>query len=149
MEFCRIIALDYGIKRVGMAVCDPMMIIASGLGTLPNDGNLIKKILEFIEKYNPVELVLGMPTNLNGEQGTQAKEVVAFSEKLKLSVSIPIIFWDERFTSKMAVDAMREVGLNKKKRAQKGRIDEISAILILQSYIEYKKNNITPVQNEI
>jgi putative Holliday junction resolvase len=142
IESTRILALDYGEKRIGVAISDPMNIIATGIGIIQNDNNLMVKINDLVKRYNPIEIVIGLPTNLKGEHGNKAKEVTDFSEKLKNIVSIPIKFWDERFSSKIAHDAMREVGLKKKKRAQKERVDEIAAIIILRDYMEFKKNRL-------
>jgi putative holliday junction resolvase len=137
----RILGIDYGGKRVGVAMSDPMCIIASGIGVLSNDQNLIQKIIDILNKYKPREIVIGLPVSLSGQSHDLTKAVMEFTDKLKLKTSTPIIHWDERFTSKIAQDTLISVGLNKKKRQQKERLDEISAILILQGYIDCKNNS--------
>jgi putative holliday junction resolvase len=137
----RILAFDFGLKRIGVALSDPMNIIASGKGVLKNDDNLFPSILKILNEYEPKQIVIGMPSNLSGEKGALTVHVLEFTEKIKSLTTAPVIHWDERFTSKIAQNTLLEVGLNKKKRAQKERIDEISAILILQSYIDSQKIN--------
>jgi putative holliday junction resolvase len=137
----RILGIDYGGKRIGVAMSDPMCIIASGIGVLQNDQKLIPNLINIVDKYKPKEIVIGLPVSLSGESHDQTKAVLDFTEKLKVKINIPITHWDERFTSKIAENTLIDVGLNKKKRQQKERLDEISAILILQGYIDYKNSN--------
>lgn len=141
-ETNRTLAFDFGLKRIGVALSDPMNIIASGKGVLQNDDNLFKNIEKIINEYDPKQIVIGLPSSLSGEKGSLTDSVIEFSEKIKSLTRAPVVHWDERFTSKIAQSTLLDVGLNKKKRAQKERIDEISAILILQSYIDYKNNNL-------
>jgi putative holliday junction resolvase len=137
----RTLAFDFGLKRIGVALSDPMNIIASGKGVLQNNEKLFDNISKIIKEYEPRKIVIGMPSNLNGEKSILTGDILEFTEKIKTLTSAPVIHWDERFTSKIAQNTLLEVGLNKKKRAQKERIDEISAILILQSYIDSQKIN--------
>ena len=129
-------AFDYGNKRIGIAVTDPLKIIASALDTIhPKD------IFEFIKKYlekEQVELfVVGMPVNLKNEATDVTAQVVGFVRKLqKEYANIPVKTVDERFTSVLAHRTMRESGINKKHRQEKGVSDRISATIILQSYME-------------
>ena len=131
----RILALDYGTKRTGIAVTDEMQIIASGLTTVET-----KDLLKFLETYislENVELVLvGEPKQMDN---TASQSEVAISEFLKkFSLKFPLMQLkrvDERFTSKMAVKTMLDSGLKKKKRQNKALVDEISATIILQSYL--------------
>ena len=131
----QIMALDYGSKRTGIAVTDDMQIIASGLTTVATD-----ELLGFLENYlskNPVEVfVIGQPMQKDSKPSEVEKSIVAFLEKLrKRFPQVPIERVDERFTSKMAFQTMIDSGLKKKKRRDKGLIDEISATIILQSYL--------------
>jgi putative Holliday junction resolvase len=131
----RILALDYGAKRTGIAVTDELQIIASGLTTVETP-----KLLHFLKEYcskNKVEsFVLGYPTRLDGTDTHNTKPVEELAEKLKLTFPvIAIHFEDERFTSKIAKDSMLQMGMKKKDRQRKELVDEISAVLILQAFM--------------
>ncbi|RLD64622.1 MAG: Holliday junction resolvase RuvX [Bacteroidetes bacterium] len=134
----QLLALDYGTKRTGIAVTDDLQIIASGLTTVATEN-----LLDFLEKYvskEDVELFLiGEPKQMNNSPSESEKHIGPFIEKLKLKFSdIPIIRVDERFTSKMAFQTMIDSGLKKKQRQNKALVDEISATIILQSYLYNK-----------
>ena len=135
----RIMAIDYGRKRTGVAVTDPLQLIAKGLATVPS-GELVKFIQSYMAK-EPVELiVVGQPKQMNNEPSENMRYVQAFVTHLKRMLpQIPIEYYDERFTSVMAHQAMLDGGLRKKKRQEKALVDEISAVIILQAYLESKK----------
>ena len=135
----RILAIDYGSKRVGLAVTDPLQIIASPLDTVHS-----KDVIAFLKQYDQAEgieaFVLGMPKKLDNT-ATNATPLVRQFERL-LRKNFPekaVYLHDERFTSKMALDAMISGGSKKKDRRQKGNIDKVSAAIILQSYLESKQ----------
>ena len=135
----RIIAIDYGRKRTGLAVTDTMQIIANGLCTVPSG-----EVVDFLKDYasrEKVELfVVGQPKQLNNEPSENMLYVTAFVNRLrKVIPEIPIEYFDERFTSVMAHRAMIDGGLKKKKRQDKALADEISAVIILQGYMEKKR----------
>lgn len=133
----RILAIDYGTKRVGIATTDPMQIIASGLTTVhPNE------LIAYLKKYMQTEevecIVVGEPKRLNNEPAQAAKGANQLADKLKKEFpAVNIDRMDERFTSKLAFGAMIEGGLKKKQRADKALVDKVSATLILQSYMEH------------
>jgi len=132
----RILAIDYGEKRTGIAITDDLQIIASGLTTVET-----KKIFSFLTAYlknENVELfVVGEPKQMNNTASESAQFINPFIEKLGLTFpKIPIKRVDERFTSKIAFQSMIDTGLKKKYRQNKALIDEISATLILQSYLQ-------------
>ncbi|WP_226391103.1 Holliday junction resolvase RuvX [Penaeicola halotolerans] len=133
----RVLAIDYGSKRVGVAVTDPLKMIASPLDTIAND-----QIFKFLETYCQKEsvetLVVGMPKNLQNEDTQSTAGVRDFVEKLKVKFpQLPVKLIDERFTSKMALQAMIAGGSKKKDRKEKaGNIDKVSATIILQSYLD-------------
>lgn len=134
----RILAFDYGEKRTGIAVTDELQIIASGLKTVET-----KKIFSFLTDYlksETVELfIVGEPKQLNNKASESEQFIKPFIEKLSTTFpKIPIKRIDERFTSKMAFQSMIDSGLKKKQRQNKALIDEISATLILQSYLYNK-----------
>lgn len=135
----RIVAIDYGRKRTGVAVTDTLQIIANGLTTVPS-GELVKFLSDYVSK-EPVDLfIVGQPKQMNNEPSENMKYVEAFVSHLKRTIShIPVEYYDERFTSVMAHQAMLDGGLKKKKRQEKALVDEISAVIILQAYLESKK----------
>lgn len=132
----RIMAIDYGTKRVGLAVTDELKIIATALATVN-----AKESLEYIKKYisqHAVELfVVGKPMNLDGTPTDSTKATEKFVSLLQKTVpQIPVVRIDERFTSKIAQQTLLAMGLNKKQRAKKENVDMLSAVLILQTYLE-------------
>ncbi len=135
----RIVAIDYGRKRTGVAVTDTLQIIANGLTTVPS-GELVKFLSDYVSK-EPVDLfIVGQPKQMNNEPSENMKYVEAFVTHLKRTIpQIPVVYYDERFTSVMAHQAMLDGGLKKKKRQEKALVDEISAVIILQAYLESKK----------
>lgn len=135
----RIISIDYGRKRTGLAATDTLQMIANGLGTWPS-GEVVKFLTEYVKK-EPVDLfVVGLPKQMNNEPSENMQYVQAFVTHLKRTIpSIPVEFYDERFTSVLAHRTMLDGGLKKKKRQDKALVDEISAVIILQSYLESKK----------
>ena len=132
----RIIAIDYGRKRTGIAVPDTMQMIANGLATIPS-GEVVKFLSDYVAK-EPVDLfVVGEPKQMNNEPSENMRYVEAFVKHLKRVLpDIPVAYYDERFTSVMAHQAMLDGGLKKKRRQEKGLVDEISAVIILQAYLE-------------
>ncbi len=134
----RLIAIDYGLKRVGLAIADPLKIIASPYQTVSTP-ELEDFLLSFDQKEVIEAFVVGMPKNLKNES-TQATEMVEnFVKQLKTKFpEIPVHLVDERFTSKMAADAMIAGGAKKKDRRIKENVDKISAAIILQSFLDAK-----------
>ena len=138
IRMARILAIDYGEKRTGIAVTDELQIIASGLITVKT-GELIKFLIDYTNK-EPVELfIVGLPKQMNNSDSESEKHILSFLKQLKKSLpKIPIKRIDERFTSKIAFQTMIDSGLKKKQRRNKGLVDEISATIILQSYLYSK-----------
>lgn len=128
-------SIDYGKRRTGVAVSDPLQIIAGGLETVDTP-----KLLDYIKAYTAKEtverIIIGMPTQPNGVPSENAGRVKDFAANLKKAVNIPVEFYDERFTSVLAHRAMLDGGLRKKERQNKALVDKISATIILQSYME-------------
>jgi len=134
----RILAIDYGTKRVGLAVTDPLKIIASALDTI-HSKDVLKFLKVYMEKESVEAFVVGMPVNLDGQATNNTSQVKGFITTLKKAFpEMPIHLHDERFTSSMAMSAMIASGYSKKDRREKGNIDKISATIILQSYMESK-----------
>ncbi len=135
----RIIAIDYGRKRVGIAVTDPLQLIANGLTTV-HAKDIFSFLKEYLQKEEVEKIVVGYPLNLKNEGSEALQFINPFIQKLeKTFPNVSIDTHDERFTSKMASAAMLEGGLKKKQRQNKALIDKISATIILQSYLEFKK----------
>jgi len=135
----RIIALDYGRKRTGIAVTDILQIIANGMTTVPSH-MLPDFLLQYTAK-EPVDLILiGLPKQLNNDLSESMNYIKPFAQRLKkILPDIPVEFVDERFTSVLAHRTMLEAGLKKKDRQSKELVDEVSATIILQSYLESRR----------
>ena len=134
----RIIGIDYGRKRVGVAVSDPLGIFASALETVQS-----AKIIEYLKKYaeneNVVRFVVGYPVNMDGAPSEAAKDVDVFLKQLaKAFPQVPVTLEDERFTSVLAHRAMIDGGMKAKDRKDKESVDKISAAIILQGYMDKK-----------
>ncbi len=135
----RILAIDYGKKRTGIAVTDILQIIANGLTTVATS-ELMDFLLKYIEKEPVKRIIVGHPKQMNNEDSENMKRIVPFVNQLKKKLpQIPVEMIDERFTSVLAHQAMLDGGLKKKARQDKALVDEISATIILQSYLESKK----------
>ena len=136
----RILSIDYGKKRTGIAVTDPAQIIANGLVTVDTH-ELLRFLKEYTAKESVERFVIGLPRQPDGTPSENQKRVLAFTEKLKKMLpEIPVDFYDERFTSVLANRAILESGIGKKRRqTDKGLVDEISACIILQNYMESRK----------
>lgn len=113
-----------------------MNIIAQGLSTLDNDGTLYEQLRAIVADHAIGSIVVGMPYNLRGGSGTKAKEVEEFVKRLRAELGVPVATWDERFTSKLAQSAIREMGMRKMKRQRKGVVDRMASVLLLQSYLD-------------
>lgn len=132
----RIMSIDYGGKRTGIAVTDPLQIIATGLTTIDTK-NFIKFLKDYFSKEQVEKIIIGMPVNMD-DTPTHATPLVqnAIKQLQKHFPHMPVETVDERYTSKMAKDAMLEMGLKKKQRRDKKLVDEIAATIMLQEYME-------------
>lgn len=135
----RIVAIDYGRKRTGLAVTDTLQLIANGLATVAS-GEVVNYLKEYSKKEPVERFIVGLPRQMNNEVSENMPYVKAFVTHLQRTIpDIPVEYYDERFTSVLAHKAMLEGGLKKKKKQEKALVDEISAVIILQSYMESKK----------
>ena len=131
----RILAIDYGKVRTGLAVTDPLKIIATALETVATE-NLTVFLRNYLSQENVELFVIGLPVGLRSQETLTTEMVRTFAAELQKSFpDIPQRFADERFTSKMAQDSLIASGVKKQKRKDKGQIDKISAVIILQSYM--------------
>ena len=132
----RILCLDIGEKRIGVAISDEEALFARGLKSIERDGKEIERIKKLIEEYNVGEIVFGLPLRLDGSMSTQTEKTLSFIENLKKHISLPFIPWDERLTTKQAENILLQADLSRKKR--KKLIDKLSAQIILQNYLDSK-----------
>jgi putative Holliday junction resolvase len=144
----RVLGIDYGSVRIGIALSDDSNKIAIGKELIPNDSHLLQKLFEFIKQNNVGTIVLGYPLTLKGTKSAFTLKTEKFETELHSYLSeknfnIPIIRWDERLTSKMAEKSIIDSGMKKKKKKDKGSLDIISAVLILQSYLDSNAFNRT------
>ncbi len=133
----RVLALDVGNKRIGVAYSDPLGISANPLPYIPNDEKVFEKIKDLIDEYNIGKVVIGLPLTLKGEEGEQAKITREFAENLKEHIpDIDIEFVDERFTTSLAEQHLRETT---KKSKRKKKLDSVAAVYILKTYLDQQQ----------
>lgn len=135
----RILGIDYGDARVGVAVSDELGFMAQGVGTVKNSGmkNLINELSEIIDKYSPEKIVVGLPKNMDGTIGFRGEATYKFTNSLKKIYDGEIVFWDERLTTVGASRFLNETNTRGKKR--KNVVDTVAACLILEGYLNSLK----------
>lgn len=138
----RILGLDVGDIRIGVAVSDLLMLTAQGLETYErkDDDKDAAHFAELVKQYNVGKIVCGLPKNMNGTIGEQAQKVQQFADMIHEKLGIEIIYWDERLTTKSAHDVLLEGNMSRKKR--KKVVDKIAAVYILQGYMDMQRNYI-------
>lgn len=135
----RLLSIDFGKKRTGIAVSDTLQLIANGLTTV-NTSELLPFLTQYCQRESVERFVIGLPVQPNGQPSENQPRVRAFADKLAQTLPhIPIDFYDERFTSVLAHQAMLESGIGKMRRRDKALVDEISACIILQNYMESRR----------
>lgn len=135
----RVLSIDYGKRRTGLAVTDPCQIIAGGLTTVETS-TLMKYLQDYVAKEQVERFVVGLPKQTNGLDSENLPRVQAFVQKLSHTFpNIPVEWWDERYTSVMAHQVMLESGISRKARQNKALVDEISATIILQGWMERRR----------
>ena len=135
----RILSIDYGKKRTGLAVSDPLQLIAGGLATVATH-DLYDYLLQYVAREQVERIVIGEPRQPNGQPSENLARVQQFVNRWRKQMpQIPIDYYDERFTSVLAHQAMRDAGLHKKARQDKALVDEISATIILEDYMRSRK----------
>ena len=140
----RILGIDYGTRRIGISLSDPLQIIAQPFDTLPNDKIAVRRIREIVDSEGVGVVIVGMPLNLKGEKAQKAQEVERFIELLKGEMTAEIVCWDERFTTTMAHQTMLRMGTKREeRRTNKGRIDAMAAAILLQSYLDSRKRSLS------
>jgi len=135
----RILALDFGFRRIGLAVSDELGLTAQGLPTLQrsNKRNDFDHLRRTIRQYGVSELVMGLPLRMSGSEGIQSDKVQVFAEELRRKFKLPVHLFDERLTSVEANRVLRESDMSIRRRAEV--VDQLAAVLILQSFLEFRK----------
>jgi putative pre-16S rRNA nuclease len=135
----RHLGLDVGDKLIGVALSDETATLASGLETIRRVGPRkdLKVVADLVREHGVVEVVVGLPRKLDASLGPQAQKVIAFMEALRPVVKVPVVPWDERFTSVVANQVLIEA--DRSRRERRALVDKVSAILILQNYLDYRK----------
>ena len=132
----RILGIDYGRKRTGVAVTDPLKIVAGNLATVPTH-TLMQFIKDYIAREQVERIVIGQPTQLNGEPSESMRYIAPFVNRLRKELpDMPVVMYDERFTSTIAHQAMIDGGMKKSDRRDKSRVDSIAATIILNDYLQ-------------
>jgi putative holliday junction resolvase len=132
----RILAVDFGLKRIGLAISDENQLIATALPLLQTEKTFektVEKLLSQIKEFELERILIGNPLHLNGNRSQLNQEIDLFIEALKKRTSIPILLWDERLTTAQADRLLKEGNLNRKRRSQ--HLDSLAALLLLQSYL--------------
>ncbi len=140
------LAIDFGLRRIGIAISDDCRLMAFQRGYISNEKGAAEEIIKLARNENVSKIIIGLPLNLKSGETHSTSSAREFGNKLKLisekgSQKIEIIFYDERFTSSLAMHYLRESGVSKKKRQNKGIIDSISAQIILEDYLASEKNS--------
>jgi putative Holliday junction resolvase len=136
----RILAIDFGIKRIGLALTDPLKIFAYPFKTILNNNKIINELISIIKQYNVKRIIIGYPLREDGRKSELAKSVDKFRDMLKSKIDIDILLQDERYSSQLALSKVLESVNKKKKRRDKGLIDRNAASIILQDYLDEIKN---------
>ncbi|HNX52869.1 MAG TPA: Holliday junction resolvase RuvX [Pontiellaceae bacterium] len=130
----RVLGIDHGDVRIGVALSDPTEFLASSLCVLDSTNAGLDQIIALIAEHQVEKIVVGLPRNMDGSYGSATEKVRNFIEKLKLRTDVPVFEWDERMSTVSAHNALREAGLNGKRR--KGVVDKVAAQIILQNYLD-------------
>ena len=135
----RVLGIDYGEKRIGLAVSDPLGFSAQGIETIlyRDKKRFFEALLKICKENNVGEIVIGLPINMNGSMGPKAKEVLELVPEMEKALSVTVKTWDERLSSREASRLMIEEGLSRKK--QRAQSDRLAATILLQSYLESKR----------
>jgi len=133
----RILGIDPGERRVGIAVSDPLLITAQGLDTFDTKSgiDLIDHVRDLVGRYEVAEIVVGNPVGLSGEEGEASAKATELARRLRESLSVPVTLWDERLSTREANRVLRG------ERAGKGAVDKVAAVIILQSYLDYRRRS--------
>lgn len=142
----RVLAIDYGERRVGLAISDPETSFVSGLPTLDRralkEGGLTAAIATLVEEREVQRILVGVPYSLDGSIGPAAERVLAFRDRLYLTTDVPVDEWDERLTTEAAKRRLEELGYSEKE--MRGKLDQLSAVLMLEQYLRFRESHPDP-----
>jgi putative Holliday junction resolvase len=141
-DIMRILGVDYGEKRIGLAVSDPLGIFAQPLEAVQVEDDFpaaAERIAQVAREYDAAEIVLGLPKNMNNTLGPKAEEALLFKELLLEKTGLPVTTWDERLTTRLAERHLRQTGWSRQRR--KKRVDMVAAQIILQGYLDFRAKN--------
>ncbi|MCS6864226.1 MAG: Holliday junction resolvase RuvX [Gemmataceae bacterium] len=130
----RLLGVDYGRRRIGLAICDPQRRIASPVATIPNNPAMITRFRQLVTENAVVGIVVGLPLHAHGEESEMSAEARRFATWLAAEVHLPVVMWDERYTSAAAESVLLDTHLTQRQR--KARVDRVAAQMLLQTYIE-------------
>ncbi len=139
----RILGIDYGTKRIGISLSDPLGITAQALESVINNERGWKRLHEILHDKEVNLIVVGMPLNLKGERAQKAKEVELFVERLKQEAGADVVTWDERFTTAIAQQTLLQMGTKRKDRRERGRVDAMAAAIMLQGFLDSTKRSMS------
>lgn len=142
----RILAVDYGEKRVGLAISDELQITASPLATLlrKSDEEVIAQIIQLAQRYRVEKIIIGLPVRTDGKQGEMEHRVRSFAQKLQCRTKVPVVLFDERFTTRIAEQILLEADLSRQKR--KRVRDKLAAVVLLQSFLDAHSKGVKVTQ---
>jgi putative Holliday junction resolvase len=139
----RILGVDYGAKRIGLSLSDPLQILATSYRALDNSPSVWRTLAEIVAKEEVELIVVGMPVTLKGEKGKKAQEVEEFMTELRAHVHVPVVHWDERFTTSIAQRTRLSMGTKRSDRRHRdGSLDAMAAAVMLQGFLDSRKNSI-------
>jgi putative Holliday junction resolvase len=141
----RVLGIDFGSRRVGVAVSDPLFLMSSPLITLPNDNLLTKNLKKIVSDKNIILIILGFPFKDDGTASSNAGDIIKFKTHLEHQTKLEIILWDERYTSEMAKDLVVAGVAKKSRRREKGLIDRGAAAIILQEFLDTKREELRKI----
>jgi putative Holliday junction resolvase len=134
----RVLGIDFGLRRVGLAISDPMQIIARGFDaiTYKSQKELVNHLVKIVRENDVVNVVVGLPRQMDGREGEMARAVRRLMSDLANVLPVPVVAWDERLSTVQAQRALREMGVSSRS-AKRGEVDQLAAVFILQSYLDY------------
>ena len=135
-QFKRYMAIDFGLKRIGLALSDPLLIFSYPYKTIPNDSDFFEELKQIIDGQGIIKIILGFPKKENGEPASISGEVIKFKQKLEDAFHLEVLLRDERYSSSIANDIIIKSVVKKSKRKEKGLIDKGAAAIILQNYLD-------------
>jgi len=133
----RLLGLDIGGRRIGVAISDELGVIASPVAMVPRGPNVARELRDLVAKYGAIGLIAGLPVGMSGREGPQAADIRAYTDAIATDVGLPLEYWDERLTTSIAERSLIASGTRRDKRKQ--QVDAVAAAVILQSYLDHQR----------